>query len=147
MKNYSLILALVIILGCILAESYATLARQPANNETVVRKFEAAFNKHDVAAMTALVTDDAQWLSVVGDKLRVETSGKAALVTWLTGYFKSCPSCRSEFESLMVAGSFVTVHERARWESKSGPKAQRSLGVYEVRSGLIRRVWYYPAEP
>ena len=146
MKTYSLIFLLVIILGCILVESYAVLARQPAASETVVRQFEAAFNKHDVAALTALVTDDAQWLSVNGDKLSVETSGKAALETWLSGYFKSCPTCRSEFESVMVAGSYVIAHERASWESKSGPKAQRSLSVYEVRGGLIRRVWYYPAE-
>ena len=147
MKTYSLIFALVVIAGCILAESYATLARQPANHETVVRKFEAAFNKHDVAAMTALVADDVQWLSVNGDKLSVETSNKAALSAWLTSYFKNCPSCHSEFEAVMVAGSFVTVHERAVWEGKSGPKTQRSLSVYEVRNGLIRRVWYYPAEP
>ncbi len=146
MKTYSLILVLVIVGGCILAESYAALARQPVANEAVVRKFAAAFNNHDVAAMTALVADDAQWLSVDGDKLSVETSGKSALATWLTGYFKSCPSCHSEFEAVLVAGRFVTVHERAVWESNSGPKMQRSLSVYEVRDGLIRRVWYYPAE-
>lgn len=146
MKTYSLIFLLVIIVGGILVGSYAVLARQPAANEAVVRKFEAAFNKHDVAAMAVLVTDDAQWLSVNGDKLSVETSGKAALETWLTGYFKSCPTCHSEFEDVRVSGSFVTTHERATWESKSGPKAQRSLSVYEVRGGLIRRVWYYPAE-
>ncbi len=146
MKTYFLILVLVIVAGCALVESYAVLARQPAPNEAVVRKFEAAFNKHDVAAMAALVTDDAQWLSVDGDKLSVETSGKAALATWLNGYFKSCPSCRSEFEAVLVAGSYVTAHERAAWQSKSGPKTQRSLSVYEVHGGLIRRVWYYPAE-
>ncbi len=146
MKTYSLIFVLVLVAGCVLVESYSVLARQPAANEAVVRKFETAFNQHDVAAMTALVTDDALWLSLDGDKLSVETSGKAALATWLTGYFKNCPSCRSEFEAVLVAGSFVTVHERATWQSKSGPKTQRSLSVYEVRNGLIRRVWYYPAE-
>ncbi len=146
MKTYSLIFVLVIVAGCVLVESYAVLARQPAANEAVVRKFEAAFNKHDVAAMAALVTDDAQWLSIDGDKLSVETSGKAALEKWLTGYFKSCPSCRSEFEALLVAGSYVSVHEQALWQSKNGPKTQHGLGVYEVRGGLIRRVWYYPAE-
>ncbi|MBI1762552.1 MAG: nuclear transport factor 2 family protein [Acidobacteria bacterium] len=146
MKTYSLILVLVLVAGCALVKSYAVLARQPAANETVVRKFEAAFNKHDVVALAALVTDDAQWLSIDGDKLSVETGGKAALETWLTGYFKSCPSCHSEFEAVMAADRFVTVHERAMWESKSGPKAQRRLSVYELRDGLIRRVWYYPAE-
>lgn len=146
MKTNSLIFVFVLLAGGLLVESYAVLARQPVTNEAVVRKFEAAFNRHEVAAMASLVTDDAQWLSVDGDKVSVETNGKAALVTWLTGYFKNCPSCRSEFEAVMVAGSFVSVHERATWQSKSGPKTQHGLGVYEVRGGLIRRVWYYPAE-
>ena len=55
------------------------MAGQPVASEAVVHKFAAAFNNHDVAAMTAFVADDAQWLSVEGAKLSVETSGKSAL--------------------------------------------------------------------
>ena len=144
MKRFWLIFAVGILSALALASGYRMFAAQ--SNEEVVRKFEAAFNKHDVAAMTALVATNVQWFSVDGDKLAVETNGKATLEKWLKGYFQSCPSCHSEFEALMVAGSYVTVHEKAMWESKSGPKVQKSLGVYEVRKGLIQRVWYYPAE-
>ncbi|MDQ3013628.1 MAG: nuclear transport factor 2 family protein [Acidobacteriota bacterium] len=146
MKNVGIIFAAGILSASALISGYTALAQRAPGNEEIVRKFEAAFNKHDVAAMAALVADEAQWFNIEGDKMAVETNGKAAMEKWLKGYFQSCPSCRSEFEALMLAGSFVTVHEKAMWESKSGPKSQKGLGVYEVRDGLIRRVWYYPAE-
>jgi len=146
MKGFWLIFFIGVVSASALVSGYRTSAISPTNNEAVMRKFEAAFNNHDVAAMTALVAQNVQWLSVNGDKLAVETNGKAELEKWLKGYFQSCPSCRSEFEALMIAGSYVTVREKAMWESKSGPKVQRSLGVYELRDGLIQRVWYYPVE-
>ncbi len=144
MKRFWLIFAVGILSASALVSGYRMFAAQ--SNEEVVRKFEAAFNKHDVSAMSSLVATNAQWFNVDGAKLAIETNGKAELEKWLKDYFQSCPSCHSEFEALMVAGSYVTVHEKAMWESKSGPKAQKSLGVYEVRDGLIQRVWYYPAE-
>jgi hypothetical protein len=119
---------------------------EPKSGETIIREFQTAFNKHDTAAMLALVADDAQWCNVQGSKIEIEVEGKPAMEKWLTGYFKSCSSCKSEIESLMAAGSYVTVHERAMWETKAGKKSQKSLAVYEVRDGLIRRVWYFPAE-
>lgn len=117
----------------------------PGNVE-IVRTFTQAFNQRKIEALLSLVAADVQWLNVSGNKTEVEVDGKPALEKWVRGYFKSCPSCRSELTSLMAAGTHVTVYERARWEAKSGPQSQTSLGVYEVRAGLIRRVWYFPAE-
>ena len=135
---------LLVAIGVGFAQPFTPLAKGEA--ERLVRRFVEAFNKHDVAAMAALVSDDVQWLNVKGSTVEIETDGKAALEKGMTAYFRTCSSCRSELESVMVAGSYVTLYERARWESKSGPRAQRSLAVYEVRDGLIRRAWYYPAE-
>src|SRR5262245_39842912 len=119
---------------------------EPKTSESILRDFQIAFNKRDTGAMLALVASDLQWGNIQGDKIEIEINGKPALEKWLTGYFKSCPSCRSEIESLMAAGSYITVHERATWETKAGKKEQKALAVYEVREGLIRRVWYFPAE-
>lgn len=121
-------------------------APEAPSAEATVRRFVDAFNQHNVAAMAVLVSDDLQWLTVSGNALSVEADGRAALEKSMAGYFRSCPSCRSELESVMVAGSYVTLYERAMWDTKGGPRAQRSLAVYEVRDGLIRRAWYYPAE-
>ena len=96
--------------------------------------------------MLSMVSDDIQWLSVAGDKITVETQGKAKLRESLTANFKSTPSAKSELEWVQATASRVVALERAAWQSKSGPKSQASLSVYEFRAGLISRVYYYPVE-
>jgi hypothetical protein len=51
-------------------------------------------------------------------------------------------------EKMMVSGSFIAVQERAFWTTDKGKEvSQQSLAVYELQDGLIRRVYYFPAEP
>ena len=65
---------------------------------------------------------------------------------WLAGYFKSLPDVRSEMFDITQTGVFVSYRERASWTAKDGkPRAQQALAVYEMRDGLIVRVWYFPA--
>ncbi|WP_290653160.1 nuclear transport factor 2 family protein [Idiomarina sp.] len=54
-----------------------------------VERFVAAFNAHDAEKMAQYVTEDVQWLSVSGDKISIETSGKENLVKAMSGYFVS----------------------------------------------------------
>lgn len=96
--------------------------------------------------MLSMVSEDIQWLSVSSDKITVETQGKPKLRASLTDYFKSAPGTRSELQWVQVTAARVAALERASWQSKSGPKSQSSLSVYEFRAGLIERVYYYPAE-
>ena len=112
----------------------------------LVRAQVDAFNRHDVEAMIARVAPDFVWLSVAGDSVTVEARGRGALAEGMRGYFASVPSARSEIEASTVAGPFVAIRERASWTDESGrERSQVSLGVWEVRDGLIRRAWYYPA--
>ena len=113
--------------------------------ERVVRDFVDAYNRHDVSAMLALTDTAVTWLSIIGDSVRVETRGAAALRRSMEGYFRSVPTARSTIEALRVVGPWVTVEERAHWTAAAGPRSQAAVAVYEVRDGRIRRVWYYPA--
>lgn len=125
-------------------ESFA--AETPKTNEQRVRDYVSAFNKREIDTMLSMATDDIQWLIVAGDKITVETQGKAKLRESLAAYFKSTPSAQSELEWVRVTASRVAALERAAWQSKSGPKSQASLSIYEFRGGLISRVYYYPVE-
>jgi hypothetical protein len=91
-------------------------------------------------------TTDIQWLSVSGDKITVETQGKDKLREFMTEYFKSTPTAKSELEWVQVAGSRVAAKEQASWQGKAGLKTQSSLSIYEFRGELIARVYYYPVE-
>ena len=118
----------------------------PKSNEQSVRDYAAAFNKQDLEIMMSMVSDDIQWLNVAGDKITVETQGKAKLRESMAAYFKSTPSAKSELEWVRASATRVAALERAGWQGKSGPKSQASLSVYEFRAGLITRVYYYPVE-
>jgi uncharacterized protein YciI len=112
----------------------------------VLRAYYDAFNLRDAAATAALCAEDVRWFTVDGDKVAPEASGRGALQEWLAGYFKSLPTVRSEVLSLEQAGAHLTVRERVSWDNAAGRRvSQQALGVYEVRDGLIRRVWYFPS--
>ncbi|NBD95162.1 MAG: hypothetical protein GVY11_01635 [Gammaproteobacteria bacterium] len=112
----------------------------------VVDRYMAAYNAHDVEGMLELVDPAVRWLAIDGDTLRVEADGAEALGAAMRAYFEAVPTTRSEIESMMVAGSRVSVHERAIWESNGEERSQSALSVYEIAGGRITRVWYFPAE-
>jgi hypothetical protein len=111
----------------------------------VVQAYVRAYNAHDVDAVLSFLAPDFVWLSASGDSLTVEARGRAMVRTQLTGYFRGLPSARSELETLTVLGPWVSAKERAHWTGSAGPRSQAALSVYEVRGGLIQRVWYYPS--
>jgi hypothetical protein len=63
----------------------------------------------------------------------------------MAGYFASVRDVASVIEHTTVTGPYVAFRERVSWTGKSGRRSQAALGVYEVRDGLVKRVWYYPA--
>jgi hypothetical protein len=110
-----------------------------------VNEFVAAFNAQDSHAMAELVADDVQWLSVDGDEILVETDSKAALISAMDSYFKTCPSCRSELIDMIETGNQVSAIEKASWKGQDGKVSQRALSVYEFSGNLIQRVYYFSA--
>lgn len=112
-----------------------------------VRGMANAFNSHDVPGMLEFVQDSIQWYSVQAGAITVEAIGKAALEDGMESYFTALPSAHSELLSVEGLGPFVTTRELASWEADGEPQAQASVGVYEVRDGLVLRVWYFPSVP
>jgi len=112
----------------------------------VLRAYLDAFNRHEPEAVAAFCAENFKWFSVDGDQTPVEVEGRTPLREWLTGYFKSFPTVRSEFLAVEQVGPYLTVRERASWDNKEGKRvSQQALGLYEIRDGLIQRVWYYPS--
>jgi uncharacterized protein (TIGR02246 family) len=126
----------------------AAIASVPVDGSETVRRFVDAFNAHDADAMVALVSPDIQWVTVDGAELRVESSGRDALHSGMTGYFESCPSCRSTLTSISATSTRVTTVETASWTTKSRERReQQAIAVYEFDGPLISRVIYFPSEP
>ena len=111
----------------------------------VVRAYINAFNQHDIPAMAERVGEDFVWFNVTSDRATVEVKGRDSLRKTLANYFRGTPTVRSEIEGIISAGDYVSFRERAMWNSLLGQRSQTSLAVYEVKSGVITRAWYYPA--
>jgi ketosteroid isomerase-like protein len=112
----------------------------------LLRAYLDACNRLDAETVVALCAENFAWYNVDGDKVVPEVQGRAKLRDWLAGYYKDIPSARSEFLSIEQTGPFLTVRERASWDNKEGKRlSQQAIGIYEIRDGLIQRVWYFPS--
>jgi hypothetical protein len=112
----------------------------------VVRKQLEAFNRHSPDDVVACYAEKIKWLSIDGDQVATEGDGRESIRTWLTGYFKSLPTVKSELLEVNQTGPHVVFRERASWTAKDGsPRSQTAIGIFEVRDGLVQRAWYYPA--
>lgn len=140
------VLAILLLAGCAAGPRQVESKVQSTSPALqVVQDQVDAFNRHDVEAMAAQVAPGFVWFSIRGDEMSAEVRGREALAEGMRSYFASLPTVRSQIEEVLVSGAFVTLRERAIWTDGSGQEqSQAALGVYEVRNGLIQRVWYYP---
>lgn len=126
--------------------AHGTTAWLTTPEAIVLRAYLDAGNRLDADAVAALCAENFAWYNVENDKVVPEVQGRAVLHEWLLGYYKKLPSARSEFLSIEQAGPFLTVRERASWNNKEGQRlSQQAIGIYEIRDGLIQRVWYFPS--
>ena len=146
MRHWLVLAATLLMTGC--ASSGGTSSAPNAGRETlrVVQQHERSFSRRDLGGMMAGVSPDIEWYSIDGESVALELRGREALRDAMADYFMATPSFRSEIEDAVVSGAYVSVLERASWQGESGPRSRTAIAVFEVRDGLIRRVWYYPAE-
>jgi hypothetical protein len=108
----------------------------------VVDRQNEAYNRHDLEAFLAADAD-----SVVVQRLgdTVVMAGKASLRESTSAWFAEAPSARTEVVQRMVLGPYVVDRQRVSGAPATPPL--EAIGIYEVRGGLIRRVWSMPPPP
>jgi hypothetical protein len=108
----------------------------------VVDRQNAAYNRHDLEAFLATYADSIS-VQQLGDPVPVV--GKLKLRESTEAWFAEAPGARTEVVERMVLGPFVV--DRQRVTAGSGVQPLDAIGIYEVREGLIRRVWSIPPPP
>ena len=99
-----------------------------------------AFNRHDPEEMATLVSPDFELYYVDEEGVAgLAISGPDQLAGEMETYFASHPSVQSTIAGAIDGPVYTSFREQI-------VGGQSSLAVYEVRDGLIKRVWYYPAE-
>tara|TARA_B100000508_G_scaffold141077_1_gene146000 strand:+ start:3307 stop:3705 length:399 start_codon:yes stop_codon:yes gene_type:complete len=116
---------------------------QDGKIDLVLKEQIEAFNQHDTKRLVANVSDDFIWFSVFPDSMTVETRGKVEFEKAMIGYFKAVPTVSTSLGELLIEGNKISFKETASWQGKEGKLSQSSLATYEIKNGLITRVWYF----
>jgi hypothetical protein len=120
---------------------------QDIQTHPIISAYSQSYNAKDIETMAALMHPDIEWLSVNGNAIKIEVSGKGALVTEMDAWFAGGDLPKGSLRDWSLNGNYVAVSETASWKDNSGvEKSQSALTVYELENDLIRRVYYYPAE-
>jgi len=123
--------------------SSTNASAQELDNTSALSVAEAlvdAFNQHDPDAIATVVAPNFELYYVDEEGVAgLAISGHSQLAAEMATYFTSHPSVQSIIADAIDGPVYTSFREQI-------VGGQSSLAVYEVRDGLIKRVWYYPAE-
>jgi predicted SnoaL-like aldol condensation-catalyzing enzyme len=105
----------------------------------VVLDFNDAFNRHDVAGMMALMTDDCIFDNTAPAPDGTLYSGKEAVTRFWQDFFHESPHAHIEIEEAFGLGnSRCVMRWRYTWVDASGMQGHvRGVDIFKVREGLI----------
>jgi ketosteroid isomerase-like protein len=108
-----------------------------------VEKFNEAFNRHDVDAVMATMTDDCVFESTappMGDRHVRQAAVRAAWVE----FFGSTPTAHFDAEDVIATADRCVVQWRFTWTNDDGtPGAVRGVDVIRVRDGKVAEKFAY----
>ncbi|MCG8555268.1 MAG: amidohydrolase family protein [Proteobacteria bacterium] len=109
---------------------------RPSPAQVVQRQLNA-YNLHDVDRFVATYAQDAEIYR--GDRLRLK--GRTALRENYSSYFEASPNLHCQILRRVVQGPYVVDQERITG-ARGRAAAKFAHSIYEVRHGLIQRVWF-----
>ena len=112
-----------------------------AKIESAIRlalEFNKAFNKHDIAGMMQLVSDDCIFENSSPAPDGASYSGKEAVTRFLEGFFRESPQARVEIEDIFGLGLRCIMCWRYEWKDSSGNTGHvRGIDIFQVKDELI----------
>jgi predicted SnoaL-like aldol condensation-catalyzing enzyme len=103
-----------------------------------VLAFNEAFNRHDVAGMMALMTDDCVFENTSPAPDGAVYTGKDAVTAFWRDFFQASPQAHIEIEELFSFRDRCVMRWRYDWVDADGqPGHVRGVDVYRERDGLI----------
>ena len=102
-----------------------------------IERFNAAFNRHDVDAVMAAMTDDCVFEATSPpDGQRFE--GQAAVRAAWEGFFGSSPDAAFETEEMFAVGDRCVVRWRYQWTDAQGQAGHiRGIDLFRVADGKV----------
>jgi ketosteroid isomerase-like protein len=110
----------------------------------VVEGFNEAFNRHDVDAIMAAMTEDCVFENTSPSPDGERYSGQAAVRAYWQQFFDGSPHAIFETEDIFAAGDRCVVRWRYRWIASDGTHGHiRGVDVFRVRDGKVAEKFAY----
>lgn len=110
----------------------------------VVLEFNEAFNRHDVAGMMQLMSDDCIFETTEPAPDGAVYSGKEAVAHFWQDFFRQSPDAQIEIEEIFGFGERCIMRWKYSWVDMEGGKGHvRGVDIFRVRSGSIREKLSY----
>jgi ketosteroid isomerase-like protein len=109
-----------------------------------VLEFNAAFNRHDVAAMMQLMSDECIFENTAPAPDGTVYTGKAAVTQFWRDFFRESPHAHIEIEEIFGFGMRCIMRWRYEWKDAAGrPGHVRGVDIFLVQDGFIREKLSY----
>jgi predicted SnoaL-like aldol condensation-catalyzing enzyme len=110
----------------------------------VVLEFNEAFNRHDVAGMMQLMSDDCIFENTDPAPDGAVHSGKEVVTRFWQNFFRESPQAHIEIEEIFSFGERCIMRWRYSWVDKGEKKGHiRGVDIFRVRNGFIREKLSY----
>ncbi|HEU5100234.1 MAG TPA: nuclear transport factor 2 family protein [Roseiflexaceae bacterium] len=117
--------------------SPARMARVESGMRAVI-EFNEAFNRHDVAGMMRLMSDDCVFENTAPAPDGTVYSGKAAVTQFWQDFFRDSPQAQIIIEDIFGFGPRCIMRWRYTWVDRAGtPGHVRGVDLFQVKNGLI----------
>ncbi len=118
-----------------MAGDQETLARSTLE---VIRHFNDAFNRHDVEAIMAAMTEDCVFENTVPPPDGERYTGQAAVRAYWDRFFAASPHAVFETEEMFACGDRGVVRWVYRWDEPEGRSGHvRGVDIFRVREGKV----------
>ena len=107
-----------------------------ATRNTVTR-FNEAFNRHDVDAVMALMTDDCLFDSTRPPPDGKRLMGQGQVRKFWEEFFQRSPHARFETEEMVAAGDRCVVRWTYHWVRDGKPGRVRGIDLFRVYEGRV----------
>jgi ketosteroid isomerase-like protein len=104
----------------------------------VINKFNEAFNRHDVPAVMALMTEDCIFDNTYPAPDGERFEGQEAVGRFWEEFFGSSPDAVFEAEEMFAHGDRCVIRWRYNWTNTDGSRGRiRGVDVFRVRDGKV----------
>jgi ketosteroid isomerase-like protein len=104
----------------------------------VINQFNEAFNRHDVQAVMALMTEDCIFDNTYPPPDGERFEGQEAVRRFWEEFFHSSPDAVFQSEEMITHGDRCVVRWRYDWTSTDGSRGHiRGVDVLRVRNGKV----------